>query len=78
PEGYKVYGLGEWGETGGAILKNYVIHEFPTESEYFDNMRLSQDFGFNHANVVLRIALRMESYIYVTKYMHMKWIPQKS
>ncbi|EQH57337.1 phage terminase large subunit domain protein [Clostridioides difficile] len=28
PEGYKVYGLGEWGETGGAILKNYVIHEF--------------------------------------------------
>lgn len=58
PEGYKVYGLGEWGETGGAILKNYVIHEFPTESEYFDNMRLSQDFGFNHANVVLRIGFK--------------------
>lgn len=58
PEGYKVYGLGEWGETGGAILKNYVIHEFPTGFEYFDNMRLSQDFGFNHANVVLRIGFK--------------------
>lgn len=71
PEGYKVYGLGEWGETGGAILKNYVIHEFPTEFEYFDNMRLSQDFGFNHANVVLRIGFRDgELYICNEIYVH--------
>ncbi|EGT4850178.1 TPA: phage terminase large subunit, partial [Clostridioides difficile] len=71
PEGYKVYGLGEWGETGGAILKNYVIHEFPTEFEYFDNMRLSQDFGFNHANVVLRIGFKDgELYICNEIYVH--------
>ena len=71
PEGYKVYGLGEWGETGGAILKNYVIHEFTTEFEYFDNMRLSQDFGFNHANVVLRIGFKDgELYICNEIYVH--------
>ncbi|WP_102822490.1 PBSX family phage terminase large subunit [Clostridioides difficile] len=71
PEGYKVYGLGEWGETGGAILKNYVIHEFPAEFEYFDNMRLSQDFGFNHANVVLRIGFKDgELYICNEIYVH--------
>ncbi|WP_227848194.1 PBSX family phage terminase large subunit [Clostridioides sp. ZZV15-6598] len=71
PEGYRVYGLGEWGETGGTILKNYVIHEFPTEFEYFDNMRLSQDFGFNHANVVLRIGFRDgELYICNEIYVH--------
>ena len=28
PEGYKVYGLGEWGETGGLILHNYRVEEF--------------------------------------------------
>ncbi|HFL3638061.1 TPA: PBSX family phage terminase large subunit [Clostridioides difficile] len=71
PEGYRVYGLGEWGETGGAILKNYVIHEFPTEFEYFDNMRLSQDFGFNHANAVLRIGFKDgELYICNEIYVH--------
>lgn len=56
--GYKVYGLGDWGETRGAILHNYIIHEFSTEFEYFDNMRLSQDFGFNHANWILRIEFK--------------------
>lgn len=71
PEGYEVYGLGEWGETGGAILKNYVIHEFPTGFEYFDNMRLSQDFGFNHANAILRIGFKDgELYICNEIYVH--------
>ncbi|MFL8713075.1 PBSX family phage terminase large subunit [Clostridioides sp. GD02377] len=71
PEGYRVYGLGEWGETGGAILKNYAIHEFPTEFEYFDNMRLSQDFGFNHANAILRIGFKDgELYICNEIYVH--------
>ncbi|EQF23679.1 phage terminase, large subunit, PBSX family [Clostridioides difficile CD160] len=71
PEGYRVYGLGEWGETGGAILKNYVIHEFPTGFEYFDNMRLSQDFGFNHANAILRIGFKDgELYICNEIYVH--------
>lgn len=71
PEGYKVYGLGDWGETGGIILHNYEIHEFPTEFEMFDNMRLSQDFGFNHANAILRAGFK-DGELYICKeiYVH--------
>lgn len=58
PDGYKVYGLGDWGEVGGTILNNYVVHDFPTEFENFDNMRLAQDFGFNHANAILRAGFK--------------------
>lgn len=73
PNGYKVYGLGDWGEVGGTILNNYVIHEFPTDFEYFDNMRLSQDFGFNHANAILRAGFKDgELYICNEIYVHEK------
>lgn len=58
PQGYKIYGLGEWGETGGLILNNYIIHDFPTDINSFDNMRLSQDFGFNHANAILKVGFK--------------------
>ncbi len=53
PDGYKIYGLGEWGEVGGLILTNYEIHEFNTSAEYFDSMVIGQDFGYNHANAIL-------------------------
>jgi phage terminase large subunit len=73
PEGYKVYGLGEWGETGGTILNNYIVHEFPTDFKNFDNMRLAQDFGFNHANVILRAGFKDgELYICDEIYVHEK------
>lgn len=73
PDGYKVYGLGDWGEVGGTILNNYIVHDFPTEFEYFDNMRLSQDFGFNHANAILRAGFKDgELYICSEIYVHEK------
>ena len=50
PDGYRIYGLGEWGEIGGLILSNYVIEEFDSSPEYFDYMVNAQDFGFNHAD----------------------------
>lgn len=53
PEGYEVYGLGNWGEVGGLILKNYRVHDFDTSFERFDSMNHSQDFGFNHFNAIL-------------------------
>jgi phage terminase large subunit len=72
-EGYKIYGEGGWGETGGAILHNYVMHEFPIEFECFDRMKLSQDFGFNHANCILRIGFKDgELYICSEIYVHEK------
>lgn len=58
PEGYRVYGLGEWGETGGLILTNYRVEEFDTDPERFDNMVNAQDFGFNHANCIGEIGFR--------------------
>jgi phage terminase large subunit len=53
PEGYKIYGLGEWGELGGLILNNYEIKDFNTDPSMFDSMNSAQDFGFNHANAIL-------------------------
>ena len=53
PDGYKIYGEGEWGELGGLILKNYIIRDFDTNPDNFDSVNSSQDFGFNHANAVL-------------------------
>jgi len=58
PEGYVVYGLGEWGETGGLILTRYEVHQFDTRTEFFDSMVIGQDFGFNHANAILLIGIK--------------------
>lgn len=53
PDGYRVYGLGDWGESGGLILTNWVAEAFDTTPSRFDWYRYGQDFGFNHANVLL-------------------------
>ncbi|MGM0776924.1 MAG: PBSX family phage terminase large subunit [Bacillota bacterium] len=58
PEGYEIYGLGNWGETGGLILRNYLIKEFDTSFNMFDSMHHAQDFGFNHANAILTVGVR--------------------
>ena len=52
PQGYQIYGLGEWGEVGGLILHNYIIEDFDTSPSRFDYMVNAQDFGFNHANCI--------------------------
>jgi phage terminase large subunit len=58
PEGYRIYGLGEWGETGGLILSNYVVEDFDTSPVRFDYMVNSQDFGFNHANCIGEVGFK--------------------
>lgn len=55
PDGYAVYGLGEWGELGGLILTNFKVKEFDTDFQYFDSKNYAQDFGFNHANAILDV-----------------------
>lgn len=52
PEGYKVYGLGEWGETKGLILHNWEVRDVPLDHEFYDDIAIGQDFGFNHANAI--------------------------
>lgn len=58
PEGYRVYGLGEWGELGGLILTNIEIHDFDTSQDHFDAFYYGQDFGYNHANAILGVGCR--------------------
>lgn len=53
PEGYRVYGLGEWGEAEGLILQKVKVKEIPLDFTSYDDIALGQDFGFNHANALL-------------------------
>ncbi len=68
PEGYRIYGEGEWGEVGGLILTNIDIGDF---NEEFDVRYLGQDFGFNHANAILDVGWRDgELYVQREIYVH--------
>lgn len=53
PEGFQVYGLGQWGETGGLVFTNYIVQ--PCADMQFDFYSVGCDFGFNHATVALLI-----------------------
>ena len=53
PEGYQIYGLGEWGEIGGLILHNWEVKEISENLQDYDDIAIGQDFGFNHANAIL-------------------------
>lgn len=71
PEGYAIYGEGEWGELGGLIFKNFIIHDFDTSFEMFDSMQHGQDFGFNHANAILTVGVKDGEFLFATKSMFM-------
>lgn len=58
PEGYRIYGLGEWGETGGLIFKNYEAVEVSQNLNDYDDICIGQDFGFNHANAILLLGFK--------------------
>lgn len=71
PEGYQIYGLGEWGEIGGLILHNWQIADISTNLNDYDDIALGQDFGFNHANAVLLLGLKDDDiYIIDEVYVH--------
>ena len=73
PDGYRIYGEGEWGETGGIILHNYVIEELNTSFDRYDSVHYAQDFGFNHANCILEVGFKDDD-IYILReiYVHEK------
>jgi len=56
PDGYRVYGLGEWGEVGGLVFPNVTIGDY--KGKEFDTFTLGSDFGFNHAHATLLIGWR--------------------
>lgn len=73
PEGYMVYGLGEWGELGGLIFKNYEVKEFDRSFDRFDAVGSGQDFGFNHANALLLLGMKDgDIYVLCELYEHEK------
>ncbi len=64
PEGYRIYGLGEWGEIGGLILHNWEASEISQNLEDYDDIAIGQDFGFNHANAILLLGMKDDN-IYI-------------
>lgn len=66
PEGYRIYGEGEWGEIGGLILHNWEVKEISQELQYYDSISIGQDFGFNHANAILLLGFK-DGDIYILK-----------
>lgn len=64
PEGYQIYGLGNWGEIGGLILHNWSVEEVSQNLNDYDDIAIGQDFGFNHANAILLLGIRDDN-IYI-------------
>ena len=58
PEGYQIYGLGNWGEIGGLILHNWKVEEISQDLNDYDDIAIGQDFGFNHANALLLLGIK--------------------
>ena len=73
PEGYRIYGLGEWGETDGLILTNYKVMELDLDKSCYDDVAYGQDFGYNHANAILDLGIN-EGDVYIKRecYIHEK------
>ena len=73
PEGYQIYGLGEWGEIGGLILHNWEIQEISQNLNDYDDIAIGQDFGFNHANAILLLGIKDDNvYVLDEVYLHEK------
>lgn len=66
PDGYLIYGLGEWGEIGGLILKNWSVEDISQNADDYDDTAVGQDFGYNHANAILQLGFKDEN-IYILK-----------
>lgn len=66
PEGYQIYGLGNWGEIGGLILHNWEVADISQNLSDYDDIAIGQDFGFNHANAILLLGIKDDN-IYILK-----------
>lgn len=64
PDGYRIYGAGQWGQLGGLIFSNWEVRDFDTN--LFNVRSYGQDFGFNHANVLLDLAFKDDN-IYICR-----------
>ena len=58
PDGYRIYGLGEWGTLRGQIFKNFTIENVSMNLQNYDDIAIGQDFGFSHANAILLLGYK--------------------
>ena len=73
PDGYQIYGLGEWGEIGGLILHNWDIAEISQNLNDYDDIAIGQDFGYNHANAILLLGIKDDNIFILDEiYVHEK------
>lgn len=73
PEGYMIYGLGEWGEIGGLILHNWEVADISQNLNDYDDIAIGQDFGFNHANAILLLGIKDDNIFILDEiYVHEK------
>ena len=73
PDGYQIYGLGEWGEIGGLIFQNWEVKDISLNLNDYDDVSIGQDFGFNHANAILLLGIKDDDiYILDEVYLHEK------
>lgn len=70
PDGYRIYGLGEWGEVGGVILNNWEVKEISQDISDWEYLSIGQDFGFNHANCILLLANKDDD-IYILRELYL-------
>lgn len=66
PEGYRIYGEGEWGETEGIIFPAWQIATCEQDLSHYDDVMIGQDFGFNHANAILLLGAK-DGNVYILK-----------
>lgn len=64
PEGYRVYGLGEWGSVDSNVFTNIEISDYSKKE--FDQYTIGADWGFVHLSAILLIGWR-DSSPYVIK-----------
>lgn len=71
PDGYRVYGLGEWGNLRGQIFENFDIRVLSMNLDDYDSIAIGQDFGFSHANAILLLGFK-DGDIYILKEIYVR------
>lgn len=70
---HTVYRLGQWGVLGNLVFTNYVIEDFDYTEGDLENVCQGQDYGFNHASVMIRLGFRDgEMYVFDELYAKQK------
>lgn len=70
-ERWLIYSEGQWGSLGGLILTNYVIEDLSKDFDRYNTVLYAQDFGFQHANVVLEVAEK-DNELYILRELYVR------